>query len=52
MAAQAEQAYEENGAKPTSTWLGHQGQAQFDLRSRPIVVLNQANAGGYPSWLV
>ncbi|KAK6221042.1 hypothetical protein LQW54_001615 [Pestalotiopsis sp. IQ-011] len=28
-----EQAYQENGARPASTWLGHRGNAAFDLRS-------------------
>lgn len=29
-----EQAYQENGARPASTWLGHRGNAAFDLRSK------------------
>jgi hypothetical protein len=39
MAAQQldpEKAFEENGARPASTWLGHRGNAAFDLRSKFI----------------
>ncbi|KAK9788945.1 putative Aromatic amino acid beta-eliminating lyase/threonine aldolase domain-containing protein [Seiridium cardinale] len=33
MAATVDHAYKENGVKPASTWLGHEGKAAFDLRS-------------------